>query len=79
MYAMDKGGDENYHVYAVNLDGSDEKDLTHLLKEYKAGIMELLKEDKDNIIVSLNKNNPQVFEPYKVNVVTGEMKTALYQ
>ena len=27
-YIMDKGGNENYHIYAVNLDGDDLKDLT---------------------------------------------------
>lgn len=73
VYAMDKGGDENYHVYAVNLDGSDQKDLTPF-EGVQASILQLLKEDKDHIIVSLNKNNPQVFEPYIVNVVNGEMK-----
>ena len=25
---MDKGGDENYHLFAVDLDGSNEMDLT---------------------------------------------------
>jgi len=72
-YLMDSGGDENYHVYAVNLDGSALKDLTPF-EGVRAEFTELLKEDKNHIIVSLNKNNPQVFEPYKVNVVTGEME-----
>ncbi|MEO1012335.1 MAG: hypothetical protein AAFX53_13585, partial [Bacteroidota bacterium] len=72
-YVMDQGGDENYHVYAVNLDGSDQKDLTPF-EGVRAEFSNLLKEDKDHIIVQMNKNNPQVFEPYKVNVVTGDMK-----
>ncbi|TAI49856.1 alpha/beta hydrolase family protein [Flagellimonas allohymeniacidonis] len=72
-YLMDNGGDENYHVYAVNLDGSNLKDLTPF-DGVQAQFTELLKEDKDHIIVSMNKNNPQVFEPYKVNVVNGELK-----
>ncbi|MEL6974973.1 MAG: hypothetical protein AAGL29_06200 [Bacteroidota bacterium] len=72
-YLMDTGGDENYHVYAVNLDGSALKDLTPF-EGVRAEFTELLKEDKNHIIVSLNKNNPQVFEPYKVNVVTGKME-----
>ncbi len=73
VYAMDTGGDENYHIYAVNLDGSDLKDLTPF-DGVQANILELLKDDKDHIIISLNKNNPQVFEPYKINVVSGEME-----
>ena len=43
----------------------------------RAQFTELLRENKDHIIVSMNKNNPQVFEPYKVNHITGEL-TQLY-
>ncbi len=73
FYAMDKGGDENFHVYGVDIDGSNAKDLTPY-DGVKADILDLLKDQKDYIIVSLNKNNPQVFEPYKLNIVTGEIK-----
>lgn len=73
VYAMDQGGDENYHIYTVNLDGSDLKDLTPF-EGVQAQFSDLLKEDKDHIIVEMNKNNPQIFEPYKVNVATGELK-----
>ncbi len=73
VYLMDQGGDENYHLYAVNLDGSDLKDLTPF-EGVQTNFLELLKEDKDHIIISLNKNNPQIFDPYKINVLTGEMK-----
>ena len=73
FYAMDKGGDENFHIYAANIDGSNAKDLTPY-DGVKAGIVDILKDQKDYIIVSLNKNNPQVFEPFKLNIVTGELE-----
>lgn len=73
VYAMDKGGNENYHIYGVNLDGSELRDLTPF-DGVRASILELVKDDKDHIIVNMNKNNPQVFEPYRVNVATGEME-----
>ena len=73
FYAMDKGGDENFHIYAANIDGSNAKDLTPY-DGVKAGIIDILKDQKDYIIVSLNKNNPQVFEPFKLNIVTGELE-----
>ena len=73
FYAMDKGGDENFHIYAADIDGSNAKDLTPY-DGVKAGIVDILKDHKDYIIVSMNKNNPQVFEPYKLNVVTGEVE-----
>jgi dipeptidyl aminopeptidase/acylaminoacyl peptidase len=69
---MDKGGDENYHIYGVNLDGSNLKDLTPF-DGVTASISNILKEQKDFVIITMNKNNKQVFEPYKLNVVTGEL------
>lgn len=69
-YLMDKGGDENFHVYAANLDGSNTMDLTPF-EGVKAGIQNMLKDQKDFIIVSMNKDNKQISEPYKVNVNTG--------
>ena len=71
VYLMDKGGDENYHVYIAGIDGSNPKDLTPY-EGVQAQFSDLLKDDKDHIIVQMNKNNPQVFEPYKINVVSGE-------
>ena len=73
LYIMDKGGDENYHLFAVNLDGSNEIDLTPF-EGVKADILNGLKEDKNHMIISMNKNNPAVFEPYKINIETGELK-----
>ncbi len=73
FYAMDHGGNENYHIYAADIDGGNALDLTPF-NEVRAGIISLLKEQKDYIIISMNKDNPQIFEPYKLNVVTGELE-----
>ena len=73
VYVMDKGGNENYHIFAANLDGSNMLDLTPF-EDVRASILNMLKEQKDYIIISMNKNYKQVFEPYKLNVVTGELE-----
>lgn len=72
IYMMDQGGNENFHIHAINIDGSNALDLTPF-EGVQANILNMLKEQKDYIIVSMNKNNKQVFEPYKLNIVTGEM------
>jgi dipeptidyl aminopeptidase/acylaminoacyl peptidase len=72
IYLMDKGGNENYHIYAVNLDGTNNIELTPF-EGVRASINNMLKEQKDFIIIEMNKNNKQIFEPYKLNVATGEM------
>lgn len=71
VYVMDKGGDENFHLYATDINGGNTKDLTPY-DGVQASILNMLKEQKDYIIVSMNKDNKQVHEPYKINVVTGE-------
>jgi dipeptidyl aminopeptidase/acylaminoacyl peptidase len=77
FFAMDKAGDENFHIYATDIDGGNTKDLTPF-DGVKANILSILKDQKNYIIVSLNKNNKQIFEPYKLNVVTGEL-TQLFE
>lgn len=72
VYMMDQGGNENYHIYAVNVDGSNQMDLTPF-EGVRAMVSNMLKDQKDYIIIVMNKNNKQIFEPYKLNVVTGEL------
>lgn len=72
FFAKDQGGDENYHIFAVDITGENLQDLTPF-EDVKASIIHGLKEDNDHIIISLNKNNPQIFEPYKLNVFSGTL------
>lgn len=77
LYMMDQGGNEQYHIHAVNIDGTKNVDLTPY-EEVQANIISILKDQKDFVIVQMNKNNKQVFEPYKLNIVTGEI-TQLFE
>ncbi len=56
LYVKDKGGDENYHVYAADKDGGNTIDLTPF-DGVKANFTNELKDQEDYIIVELNKNN----------------------
>lgn len=77
IYVMDKGGNEDYHMFAVDVDGNNQKELTPY-DGVKVNILALLKDDKEHMVISMNKNNPQVFDPYKININTGEI-TQLYE
>jgi hypothetical protein len=72
LYVRDFGGDENYHILAVNIDGSDNVDLTPFDK-VQAGLIDDLDNDDEHVLVSLNTRNPQCFDPYRLNIVTGEL------
>lgn len=73
LYLKDNGGDENFGVYGVNLDGSDNKALT-VFPDVTTQFIDNLEEDDDHIIVALNKRVPQIFDPYRLNIVTGELE-----
>ena len=76
LYLQDKGGNENHHVFGVDITGENKKELTPF-SDVKVNIIEALKEDEEHIIVQMNKDNPQQEEPYRLNVNTGEI-TKLY-
>ncbi|MGV9004937.1 prolyl oligopeptidase family serine peptidase [Flavobacterium sp.] len=72
LYLKDKGGDENYLIYGVDIDGTNFKELTPF-KNVTVSLLDELKTQKDFIIISMNKENAEVFEPYKLNIVTGNL------
>lgn len=73
VYIQDTGGDENFRLYAVGIDGSNPKDLTPFEK-VRAQIIDRLERNENEILVGLNKRQPRVFDVYRINVNTGEMQ-----
>jgi dipeptidyl aminopeptidase/acylaminoacyl peptidase len=72
IYILDKGGDENFRLYAVNIDGTNPKDLTPFEK-VRVEIVDILEDNPTEMLISMNKRNPQLFDVYRINVNTGEM------
>lgn len=72
IFVQDTGGDENYHLYAVDADGSNTKDLTPFPK-VQAQIVDDLEDNPAEVLVGLNKRNPQIFDVYRLNINTGEL------
>ncbi len=73
IYLKDDGGDENYHLYAVNLKTDETKDLTPF-PGVRAGVVDDLEEVENEILISMNKRRPDVFDVYRLNLISGEMK-----
>ena len=72
-YVQDEGGDENIHIYAVNIDGTNNIDLTPF-ENIQARITDDLEDDPDFMLVALNKRNPRVHDVYRLNVNSGDME-----
>jgi dipeptidyl aminopeptidase/acylaminoacyl peptidase len=76
LYSRDINGDENFIVFSASIDGKDVKALTPE-KGVVAGVMDDLDGVagmEQTVMVQMNERNPQVFDPYLVNIVTGERK-----
>ncbi|MDO8632579.1 MAG: S9 family peptidase [Phycisphaerales bacterium] len=73
IYLQDKGGDENWRVYSVDLARNDVKDLTPFEK-VAAQIQEVSPRFPDEILVALNNRNPQYHDIHRVNIRTGDLK-----
>lgn len=72
VYFKDKGGNENYQLFAIDVTGKNEKALTPY-DGVRVSILKFLKEQPDYLIIQMNKENPQIFEPYKINIKTGNL------
>lgn len=73
LYLRDAGGDENFALYVVDRNGKNQKCLT-CFEKVRTQIIDDLEEIPDEVIIGLNKRNAMVFDPYRLNIVTGEMQ-----
>ncbi len=79
MYAQDKGGNEDFHIYAVDPTAAPEaatgvppaRDLT-AAERVRALIYDLPKNAPDTILVGLNDRDPAYHDVYRVSIATGE-------
>jgi dipeptidyl aminopeptidase/acylaminoacyl peptidase len=77
VYSRDINGDENFIVFSAGIDGSDAKALTPT-KGVRAGTLDDLHNIpgmEQHIMVQMNERDPGIFDPYLVNVATGEIKS----
>jgi dipeptidyl aminopeptidase/acylaminoacyl peptidase len=72
VYAKDFKGDENFHVVAVDADGKNLVDLTPFEK-VQASIIDDRFDNDDEMLISMNKRNPEVFDVYRVDLNTKQL------
>ncbi len=71
LFTKDKGGDENNHVYAVDIDDAEVHDLTPY-ESVAAIIGDASKDRPDELLVLMNDRDLQYHDVYSVNTRTGE-------
>src|SRR6266540_3630041 len=73
LYVQDRGGDEDWHLYAVDLDNGETRDLTPF-DGVQAQLVADGKRFPDRVLVGLNKDNPQLHDVYRVELGSGELE-----
>ncbi len=72
LYIQDTGGDENWRLYDVDLQTGAKRDLTPY-DGIQARIIASKKSHRDEILVGMNRDNPQLHDVYRLDLKTGEL------
>ena len=73
LYIQDKGGDENWHLYSVDLETGETKDYTPF-ENIQAHPVKTSHKFPDTILISFNKDNPELMDLYRLTLSTGELE-----
>jgi dipeptidyl aminopeptidase/acylaminoacyl peptidase len=72
LYSQDAGGDENWRLYDVNMDTMARRDLTPF-DGIQARIISAHKSNPGEILVGMNRDNPQLHDVYRLTLASGEL------
>ena len=72
LYLQDTGGDENWRLHDVDLQTMQRRDLTPF-EGVRAQIIATEKKFPTDILIGLNRDNPQLHDVYRLDLVTGEL------
>jgi dipeptidyl aminopeptidase/acylaminoacyl peptidase len=72
LYLQDTGGDENWHLYDVDLETMRRRDLTPF-DGVQARIVAANRKYPTEILIGLNRDNPRLHDVYRADLVTGEL------
>ena len=71
-YIQDKGGDENFLLYRVDLETGEERTMTPF-ENTRVQIIGASETIKDKILIGVNNRNPQFHDVHLLDVNTGEL------
>ena len=72
VYLQDRGGDENYRLYAVSSDGTESRELTPF-ENTRVTIVDSLEEQDDFLLIGMNRRDQRLFDVYRLNLATGDL------
>ena len=73
IYSQDRFGDENWHIYAVDISTGVKSDLTPY-KNVSAHVQGASYKFPQELLIALNDRNPEYHDIYIVNITTGKRR-----
>lgn len=73
LYLQDVGGNENWRLYGVDLTTDEIKDYTPF-ENVQVRIVDRNKHFPNELLIAMNKENPQVHDVYHLDLTTGDME-----
>jgi len=80
LYQQDTGGDENWHIYSVEVASGKAKDITPLDKpdsKVASRIQAISHRVPGKVIIGVNERSPQFHDSYEVDIASGKKKLLL--
>jgi dipeptidyl aminopeptidase/acylaminoacyl peptidase len=73
LYLKDQGGNEDWRLFAVDLETGQNRELTPF-GGVQAQVIEVSKHHPGTVLVGLNKDNPQLHDAYRLDLATGDLE-----
>jgi len=71
LYPQDEGGNENFHIYSVDLDSGKQTDLTPF-KNARADLGGLTPKHPHEVLINANDRNAKYFDPIRIDLRNGK-------
>jgi len=70
LYMQDSDGDENFHIYAVEVETRDVRDLTPF-DGARAMILSVTPDRPDQVLATINARDPRLFDVHRIGLASG--------
>jgi len=73
LYLQDKGGDENWRLFAIDVDDRTERELTPY-PEVQVQIIDHDKHFPHHVVIAMNREDARRHDAYRLDLATGQME-----
>ncbi len=72
IYEQDDNGNENLNIFSIHIATGEVRNLTPF-GDVRAKVLSLCRKHPDEILITMNRDNPELFDVYRLNLKTGNL------